>query len=170
MDSANAIDFAYVQGSLVEIRRAVQGGPDGCRHALQVLHALKAYLNAKARTQIATAERVLLQRLVADVRHEAQTRPDEHNMLLTVLGDLERLTVGDSRDRGDMDDARDGGDGGDAADLMTWRATESEDASLPLSMDIESSSSAQTVVCRACGNVILARRMDAHLQFWCAPE
>lgn len=150
MDSG--LGFEFVEGCLVEIRRAVHhGGADGCRHALQVLHALKGYLNARmTSTGVDPAERLLLRQLVAGARSALQVEDGDDELLLGVLVDLEQMTVCDAH----------GGGLADGDDVC-----EAEEEAGPVAMVTEASLA--TVVCASCDCIIPERRMDAHVRFWC---
>ncbi len=149
------LDFGFVEECLLEVKRAARGGADGCRHALQVLHALKGYLDERALTGMDPAERLLLRHIVAGARSGLRIENGDEDLFLRVLVDLEQMTVCDARDQEVAVDV--------AVDDM---CEPDEAADGPVAMVAEASS--VTVVCAACGSVILERRMDAHIRFWCS--
>ena len=167
------VDFDFVETCLADITRAVRGGAEGCRHALQVLRALKHYLNQRASTGIDPAERLVLRQLVAGAR--GGLRMEEvgvgvgvgEELFRAVLVDLEQMTVCDGRGEAvDHDHDHDHDVGGDGAgnDMCEREIDAAGDG--PVAMVTEASSA--TVACAACGSVILERRMEAHVRFWCS--
>ncbi len=172
------VDFDFVETCLNEINSAVRAGSDaGCRHALQVLRALKHYLNQRASTGIAgiagiaginPAERLLLRQMVARARAGLRIEDEDGNgdLLRALLIDLEQMSVCDIRDDDAVDDAVDDDPVGDVVSDDMCASNEAA-ADGPAAMVAEASSA--TVVCAACGSVVLERRMEAHVRWWCSP-
>jgi len=163
------VDFDLVETCLADITRAVRGGAEGCRHALQVLRALKHYLNQRASTGIDPAERLVLRQLVAGAR--GGLRMEEvgvgvgEELFRAVLIDLEHMTVCDGRGEAVDHDHDHDVDGDGAGNGMCEREVDAAGDG-PIAMVTEASSA--TVACAACGSVILERRMEAHVRFWCS--
>jgi hypothetical protein len=165
------VDFDLVETCLADITRAVRGGAEGCRHALQVLRALKHYLNQRASTGIDPAERLVLRQLVARAR--GGLRMEEvgvgvgvgEELFRAVLVDLEQMTVCDGRGEAVDHDHDVDGDGAGKGNGMCEREVDAAGDG-PIAMVTEASSA--TVACAACGSVILERRMEAHVRFWCS--
>lgn len=152
------LDPAYVDAALSEIQRAItQGGAHGCKHAFQVLQSLKAHVHI---SQIDDTERAVLGQLISRVRDGA--REDGNEVMLSALLDLERMTVQEGG-MGAVGGTVGGELGGDEEQEDTMMKADGQGEAPMEDMD----ASVATVVCGACGGVILESRWEAHVQFWC---
>ena len=178
------IDATYVERSLQEVKTAVaRGGAEGCKHALQVLCALHAYLTPRLSSRdpcarlyvrqvleharVSLGDEVQLQAREDHQRrvpleghaHEEGGQVSDHAMLLGVLHDIERMTL--------------------SASAVECAGSEAEDVSMgdegcvPCHMDVgwdtvqPEDASTATRVCEACGDIVLERRMEQHVAHWC---